>query len=142
MAPSSSVQPGAMASRHSGAPGEPLAFDPMALPQPDWLRHDLVVTGTRADVLSFKTVAIPWQGIITLISTTSDPGNCQWHIEARPNESIATIRDFKAKLLRFVTRMVNVTTPFRGRVIAARRSHTLIDRRREHCVGSRPVRSS
>jgi hypothetical protein len=45
--------------------GEATAFDPMALAQPDWLRHDLVVSGPTADVLAFKAAArgagaIPW----------------------------------------------------------------------------------
>jgi hypothetical protein len=50
-------------------------------------------------------------GMVTLISTTSDPGKFQSYIETRPNESIAVIGDFKAKLLRVVTRTVNVTMP-------------------------------
>jgi hypothetical protein len=41
-------------------------LDPMAPAQPDWLRHDLVVSGPSEDLLSFKRVAagagaIPWQ---------------------------------------------------------------------------------
>jgi hypothetical protein len=53
----------------------------------------------------------PRLGIVTLIPTTSDTGNFQSHMEARPHEPIAAISDFKGKLLRFITRTVNMTVP-------------------------------
>lgn len=64
------VPPEAGLSRAGRRGAASISFDAMTdaqvMPQPDWLRHDLLVSGPSEDVLSFKTAAmgagaIPWQ---------------------------------------------------------------------------------
>jgi hypothetical protein len=72
---------------------------------------DYVTANPRKAVQAAERILWAWTGIVTLIPTTSDTGNFQSHMEARPHEPIAAISDFKGKLLRFITRTVNMTVP-------------------------------
>jgi hypothetical protein len=60
-----SPTPARLKQSHAGETTEPRGGNALSLPTPDWLRHDLYVSGPAAEVENFQTVAagsggIPW----------------------------------------------------------------------------------